>query len=208
MQRPLFIICLSFLVFVQSALGEKHVSRQTASHERRASANANAAEISLWKQHSSIVESLKSAMLASIRTRWDLGSANLLWIYTKFIGSWEQGTAAHGVLETENNEYSVFSPSPFQPHGPPTPALQLALSAVVRQTADGRLSQQINDAEDAAALDGASSGSAVLLGSFAPNPRGPSYWESAADKQLAYIMTVNRTSTGAISQRADGLQYW
>lgn len=44
--------------------------------------------------------------------------------------------------------------------------LQLALSAVVRQTSDGRLSQQINDALDGAALDGASAGSAVLIGDY------------------------------------------
>lgn len=37
-------------------------------------------------------------------------------------------------------------------------------SAVVRQSADGRLSQVINDALDGAALDGASSGSVVVLG--------------------------------------------
>lgn len=87
--------------------------------------------------------------------------------------------------------------------------MQLALSAVVRQTADGRLSQDINDAEDGAALDGASAGSAVLLGTFAPNPRGQSYWENGADKELNYLLTeVPRTSTGALSHRADSAQYW
>jgi hypothetical protein len=77
-----------------------------------------------------------------------------------------------------------------------------------QQAPDGRLSQQINDAQDAAALDGASAGSVVLLGSFIDNPRGSQYWEMAAKKQLDYVLSVGRTSTGAISHRADGLQYW
>jgi hypothetical protein len=46
----------------------------------------------------------------------------------------------------------------------PTRALQLALSAVVRQSPDGRLSQNINDGLDGASLDGASIGPVVLLG--------------------------------------------
>lgn len=68
------------------------------------------------------------------------------------------------MIETANPEYSVFGNSPFTSHGFPTAPLQLAFSAAVRQTPDGRLSQQINDALDGAALDGASAGSAVLLG--------------------------------------------
>ena len=123
--------------------------------------------------------------------------------------SWEQGTAANGILETDNDDYSVFARSPFTSHGQATSALQLALSAAVRQTPDGRLSQNINDAEDGAALDGASAGSAVLLGTLVPNPKGKSYWEDAADKELNYLLTqVPRTSTGALSQRANTSQYW
>jgi len=191
MRRPLFYLYLSSLVFVQVVLGSRHISRLTAHHEIRADNSTNAAEVSLWRQHSRLIKNVKSAMLASIRT------------------SWEQGTASQGVLETDNPEYSVFGASPFRSHGStPTSTLQLALSAVVRQTKDGRLSQQINDAEDAAALDGASAGSTVLLGSFTRNPRGSQYWETAADKELAYVLSVNRTSNGAISQRADGRQYW
>lgn len=114
-----------------------------------------------------------------------------------------------GVLETDNPEYSVFSDSPFKSHGSmPLATLQLALSAVVRQTKDGRLSQDINDALDAASLDGASAGSAVLLGSLVQTPLGSRYWADSAAKELAYIMTVNRTSNGAISQRANAKQYW
>ena len=69
--------------------------------------------------------------------------------------SWEQGTAAGAILELDDSEYSVFADSPFKNKGQiPVSTLHLALSAAVRQTSDGRLSQQINDALDGAALDG------------------------------------------------------
>lgn len=110
--------------------------------------DSNIADVlSLYTSKGNLADSIKRAMLGSIRT------------------SWEQGTAANGVLEIENPEYSVFADSPFKDNGNlPAGALQLAYSAAVRQTADGRLSQNINDAEDGAALDGASSGSYTLLG--------------------------------------------
>ena len=134
-----------------------------------------------------------------------------------YIASWEQGTAANGILEIDDEDYSVFARSPFASHGQPTSTLQLALSAVVRQTPDGRLSEHlyelydINSAKlkDGSALDGASAGSAVLLGTFAPNPRERSYWEDAVDKELNYLLTqVPRTSTGALSHRTHTSQYW
>lgn len=79
--------------------------------------------------------------------------------------SWEQGTAAGGVLEYDEPKYSVFADNPFQNNGHvPVAPLQFALSAVVRQASDGRLSQVIGDGLDAASLDGASAGPAVLLG--------------------------------------------
>jgi hypothetical protein len=79
--------------------------------------------------------------------------------------SWEQGTAAGAALEFDDPEYSVFGSSPFVCDVKfPLSTLQLAYSAAVRQSSDGRLSQEIGDALDGAALDGASAGSAVLLG--------------------------------------------
>ncbi|KAH7923342.1 Six-hairpin glycosidase [Leucogyrophana mollusca] len=148
-------------------------------------------EASAYRNHVGVAGSIRSAMLASIRT------------------SWEQGTAAAGILEFDDEEYSVFGPSPFTPNWKfPMSTLQLALSAVVRQTPDGRLSQNIGDALDGAALDGASAGSVVLMGSFTDSSRR-SYWLTAADAELNYILNVApRTSTGAISHRADSRQYW
>ncbi|EPQ51422.1 hypothetical protein GLOTRDRAFT_81008, partial [Gloeophyllum trabeum ATCC 11539] len=141
--------------------------------------------------YSDLVTKIKSAMEASIRT------------------SWEQGTAAGAIIEVENPEYSVFADTPFQFNGQvPIASLQFALSAAVRQTADGRLSQNINDALDGAALDGASAGSAVLMGSFT-HTENASFWQQSADAELNYILTkVPRTSTGALSHRADTKQYW
>lgn len=77
------------------------------------------------------------------------------WVFNVLSKSWEQGTAAGAILETDDSEYAVFADNPFQNKGQiPVSTLHLALSAAVRQTADGRLSQQINDALDGAALDG------------------------------------------------------
>ncbi|TFK50500.1 Six-hairpin glycosidase [Heliocybe sulcata] len=123
--------------------------------------------------------------------------------------SWEQGTAAGAILELENPEYSVFAARPFEYDGVmPVSALQFAMSAVVRQTADGRLSQDINDAEDGAALDGASAGSAVLLGSFTRTDN-ETFWADSAARELNFILNdVPRTSTGAFSHRVDSRQYW
>ena len=124
--------------------------------------------------------------------------------------SWEQGTAGSGILEIDEPEYSVFADSPFADNGKlPVGTLQIAFSAAVRQTPDGRLSQQINDALDQAALDGASSGSHVLLGkaifSFHAThltyqrstgtftePGRADYWWSAAEKQLNYVGNLCR----------------
>ncbi|KAF8479941.1 hypothetical protein JB92DRAFT_3042197 [Gautieria morchelliformis] len=140
--------------------------------------------------NSSLANEIKGAMLASIRT------------------SWEQGTAAGAIIETDNPEYSVFASSPFKSQGFPASPLRLAFSAAVRQTSDGRLSQQINDALDGAALDGASAGSAVLLGTYT-DPSRQAFWQQAADAQLNFILNIApRTSTGAISHRTDSLQYW
>ncbi|KAG1716079.1 hypothetical protein ID866_1105 [Astraeus odoratus] len=148
-------------------------------------------DASLFQQYQNNAEPIRSAMLGSIRT------------------SWEQGTAAGAILEWNDPEYSVFGSNPFVSNGQfPQDTLQLALSAAVRQTSDGRLSQNINDALDGAALDGASAGSAVLLGTFTDEGRAD-YWENAADAQLNYILNdVPRTKTGAISHRATTAQYW
>ncbi|KIM65854.1 hypothetical protein SCLCIDRAFT_1211853 [Scleroderma citrinum Foug A] len=135
--------------------------------------------------------SIRSAMLGSIRT------------------SWEQGIAAGAIVEWNDPEYSVFGPHPFVSHGIfPRDTLQLAYSAAIRQTPDGRLSQNINEALDGAALDGASAGSVVLMGAFT-DPNRKDYWEHVANAQLNYILdVVPRTKTGAISHRETTRQYW
>jgi hypothetical protein len=101
-------------------------------------------------QYGSAVAKIKNAMLGSIRT------------------SWEQGTAMHALQELDFPEYAVFGPNPFKAatkYGRlPVDVLTLAVSAVTRQTPDGRLSQSVNGDTDGAALDGASAGVGVWLG--------------------------------------------
>ncbi|KAG1735183.1 Six-hairpin glycosidase-like protein [Suillus lakei] len=151
---------------------------------------AHASDASLYRSKLSVAGDIRSVMLASIRT------------------SWEQGTAAGSMLEFDDPEYSVFGSSSCISDGKfPLSTLQLAYSAVVRQSSDGRLSQEIGDAQDGAALDGASAGSAVLLA--LPDASRSNYWLDAADAQLDFILNVApRTSTGAISHRVDSRQYW
>jgi hypothetical protein len=105
-----------------------------------------------WGQtkYPEVVDRVKTAMLGSIRT------------------SWEQGTAMHGLTELEYPQYSVFGKAPFAAstyNGElPLSVLQLGVSAVTRQSADGRLSQIVNGDQDGAGLDGASAGVGVWLG--------------------------------------------
>lgn len=85
----------------------------------------------------------------------------------------------------------MFGANPFRNNGKiPVSTLQLALSAAVRQGPDGRLSQEIGDALDGAALDGASAGSAVLLGTFHVN---------GIIKVLMVILTCNRHVHGLVA---------
>ncbi|KAG8740283.1 hypothetical protein FRC10_004538 [Ceratobasidium sp. 414] len=154
-----------------------------------------------WQQDAQKIDMAKTAMLASIRT------------------SWEQGTASDAVAELDYPEYSVYGfDDSMKPYAYPCPAsarkrdplfvVQFGLSAAVRQSTDGRLSQQINDGQDGAALDGASSGLAVLIGSLYKNAHSD-FLATAAKKQLDYLLyTAPRTSTGAISHRATTKAYW
>ncbi|EJD51821.1 Six-hairpin glycosidase [Auricularia subglabra TFB-10046 SS5] len=156
-----------------------------------ASAAAVSAELKLFNDKTSKLKLLRGVFEGSIRT------------------SWEQGTASQAVLEWDYPEYTVFGRSPFKSTGKlPTSVLHYAISAVVRQSADGRLSQMINDGKDGASLDGASAAPSVVLGMIT-QPSRKEYWTTAAEKQLNLILNnVPRTSTGAISHRMDTKQYW
>ncbi|EJC98921.1 uncharacterized protein FOMMEDRAFT_170730 [Fomitiporia mediterranea MF3/22] len=147
-------------------------------------------QVDLFNSKARLADAIKGAMFGSIRT------------------SWEQGTAAAGVLEIENPEYSVFAENPFSVKGLPVGALRLALSAAVRQGPDGRLSQNINDGLDGAALDGASAGPFTLLGAMT-EPSRAKYFQNATDRQLNYLLNIApKTKTGAISMRNDSRAYW
>ncbi|QRV87882.1 glycoside hydrolase family 88 protein [Ceratobasidium sp. AG-Ba] len=79
--------------------------------------------------------------------------------------------------------------------------MQFGLSAAVRQSPDGRLSQEINDGLDGASLDGASSGLAVLIALIMLT-----MIELINESQLLYDLP--RSRTGAISHRATTKSYW
>ncbi|KAG9128275.1 hypothetical protein FRC07_001916 [Ceratobasidium sp. 392] len=147
-----------------------------------------------WQKEAQKIELAKTAMLASIRT------------------SWEQGTASDALAELDYPQYSIYGfDNSMKPYPYPCPlsarktnpkfVIQFGLSAAVRQSPDGRLSQQINDGLDGAALDGASSGLAVLIGSLYKNAHSDLF-NAAAKKQMDYLLnTAPRTATGAISHR-------
>jgi hypothetical protein len=138
------------------------------------------------KDYLTSVGKIKSAMLGSIRT------------------SWEQGTAMHALNELDYPQYSVFGSNPFPKNGGilPLDVLQPAVSAVTRQSADGRLSQVVNGDTDGAGLDGASAGCGVWLGAHLrlqitarliyvagalTDPKRSSYFLTAAQAQLNYV---------------------
>ncbi|EUC59869.1 glycoside hydrolase family protein [Rhizoctonia solani AG-3 Rhs1AP] len=148
------------------------------------------------------ISMVKSAMLASIRT------------------SWEQGVAVDSLTELDFPEYTVYGfsgnitrhtthpPRDVDTRRLPVQVVQFALSAAIRQSADGRLSQMINDDRGSAALDGASAGMAVLTGKYLNNSYS-AYLSQAARKQLNYVVdTAPRTSTGAISHRTSSKENW
>jgi hypothetical protein len=90
--------------------------------------------------------------------------------------SWEQGVTGDAIAELDYPEYSYFGydkktmkPLPYPNRACPEDELPLLLinigtSASVRQSPEGRLSQEINEGTDGASLDGASAGPSVLAG--------------------------------------------
>ncbi|QRV73014.1 glycoside hydrolase family 88 protein [Ceratobasidium sp. AG-Ba] len=113
------------------------------------------------------------------------------------------------MAELDYPEYSVYGfDDKMKPYsypclvaarrGEPKSVMQFGLSVAVRQSPDGRLSQEINDGLDGASLDGASSGLAVLIGML--------FKSSHSDYLLLY--DVPRSRIGAISHRSTTKSYW
>ena len=72
MQRPLILLTLIFSFFhFHAALGSSHINtaKRIAKAPHTIGVDMNS-ERSLWQQHSGILDSVKSAMLASIRTKF------------------------------------------------------------------------------------------------------------------------------------------
>lgn len=101
--------------------------------------------------------------------------------------SWEQGVAAQAFLESGDTEIVYL----------------MAKEAVLRQTAEGRLSVVYTDN---GVTDPAASGEAVL---YAANKWGDDDLKKGAEKMLAYLLEkAPRTSSGVISHTLDTRQIW
>ncbi|KAJ3857150.1 Six-hairpin glycosidase [Lentinula lateritia] len=123
--------------------------------------------------------------------------------------SWELGTAAEALTELVWPALSVFNASAF----PPPHVLDSANNASdVLKIANDTVSAKPNDslalvANDGAVGDPASIGVAVLLANWTDSSN--TSYAIAAGEQLDYLLNVApRTDSGAISHRSDEVQLW
>ncbi|EJU06613.1 Six-hairpin glycosidase [Dacryopinax primogenitus] len=122
--------------------------------------------------------------------------------------SWELGTEAEALTELDYPSLSVFSPLSLPPptfftSSPPSEVLSIAASVVhSRPAGPGPLIPA-----DGAVGDPASIGVSVLLANYSHTPGGN--FSAAAQAQLDYLLlAAPRSSSGAISHRADQVQLW
>ena len=151
--------------------------------------------------------------------------------------SWEIGTEAEALIESDASAYSVFYDASLPPPtGQSTndsynytalrPVLQIAYNAAANRS-NSTDAQPIWYVEGGAAGDPASMGVAILIANWtgAPQPelnvalnastpkgvkmgRGVSY-DRAAREQVEYLLNdVPRTDDGAISHRIEQVQLW
>lgn len=130
--------------------------------------------------------------------------------------SWELGTRAEALTESETPSYSVLNDTSLPPstHAGPdslSDVFAIAKSVVAnRSTSNGNIQGPQPFMKDGAAGDPASIGVAVLLANWTgrSSEDGVDYAGAAKD-QLDYLLTqVPRTSDGAISHRVSAVQLW
>jgi len=133
--------------------------------------------------------------------------------------SWENGTKAEAILEYTYPSLSVFSPTPPLPLPSPLPSgdipqiISIAQTTMNNRPASGTSAgtQGSTLLPDGAAADPASLGVTILLANASTGDaqiNGVGYG-TAASEEIDYLLyDVPRTSSGAISHRADQAQLW
>ena len=127
--------------------------------------------------------------------------------------SWEQGVAAHALLEC-HQFWERARPLPPPPFDFSVFLHAFAYEAVVRQAPDGRLGVLLNGdgSTDPGAGDPASMGEAlyfVLAGRGHAPGMTDDVFSGAVDKQFRYILVVcPRASNGLLSHRIDRKEIW
>ncbi|KAK4686019.1 hypothetical protein P7C73_g4107, partial [Tremellales sp. Uapishka_1] len=127
--------------------------------------------------------------------------------------SWENGTKAEAMIEKEYSYLSVFSTSdPFPPSASSKKIKDLV--AVAQTTLENRPAGNESSSllSDGAAGDPASLGIAVLIAnaseSASTQVNGVTYGQAALSELNYLLYVVPKSSTGAISHRADQVQLW
>ncbi|KAH9850434.1 Six-hairpin glycosidase-like protein [Lenzites betulinus] len=132
------------------------------------------------------------------------------------VHSWEIGTRAEALLESDTPSYAVFSNNGLPPtRGEAGPSsldevITIARSVVQNSTkADIQGPQPFMDVNGGAAGDPPSIGVAVLLANWTGAGSDGQDYAGAAQNQLEYLLEkVPKTDDGAISHRTEQVQLW
>lgn len=126
--------------------------------------------------------------------------------------SWEIGTRAEAILETDTPDFSVFSSNELPPSQDAPDSLAKVLS-IAQDVVSDRASSNNNATgaqplmQDGSAGDPASIGVSVILANW--TGQDDQDYAGAARDQLHYLLNhVPRTSDGAISHRVSESQLW
>jgi hypothetical protein len=129
--------------------------------------------------------------------------------------SWELGTRAQALLESDSANYSVLTVGTAVPPSQNNPPSSLAevfsiAKNVVQALGNITSSPALLIPQDGSPADPASIGVAVMLANWTGQQRNDGLnYAQAAENQFNYLlMNVSRTSDGAISHKSDQLQLW
>lgn len=119
--------------------------------------------------------------------------------------SWELGTRSQTLLELDTPSFSVFSEDLPPPKDAPESLSDVI--GIARDIVSSKSGNELPLMEDGSAADPASNGVGVLIANWT-GASGGNYAQAATD-QLTFLLSVApKTSSGAISHRADETQLW